>query len=343
MRRVSVADGSLIRVGSLEALESSGWGVEDSVNYGIGHFKDPSAIYYLSPGTATNHADPTREAAIRYSHDEKGVYEIWTIKDIKAGEEMLCHYQLDYGPCKWFDEMHNAAGRHPLSQLGPMIDAMVNKDAAPITAEKPWGKPPDVASFNEKYPTEFRMSEIPGAGKGWFAKVDIPKGVRMRRVSVDDGSLIRVGSLEALKATGWDLADSVNYGIGHLKDPSAIYYLNPGTATNHADPTREAAIKYSHDEKGVYEIWTIKDIKAGEEMLCDYPTDYGPCKWFDDMHNAAGRYPLNQLGSVIDAMVSKDAAPIVEASLKKDSGYPEPKKPSTWAEEHALHIQYALA
>merc|ERR1719277_1598029 len=68
MRRVSVADGSLIRVGSLDELHATGWGSEDSVNYGIGHKKDLSAIYFLNPGTACNHADPSREASILYTH-----------------------------------------------------------------------------------------------------------------------------------------------------------------------------------------------------------------------------------------------------------------------------------
>ena len=31
---------------------------------------------------------------------------------------------------------------------------------------------------------------------------------------------------------------------------------------NHADKTREASIKYVHDERDVLELWTIKDIKV---------------------------------------------------------------------------------
>ena len=31
---------------------------------------------------------------------------------------------------------------------------------------------------------------------------------------------------------------------------------------NHADKTREPSVKYVHDEKDVYELWTIKDIKV---------------------------------------------------------------------------------
>ena len=36
---------------------------------------------------------------------------------------------------------------------------------------------------------------------------------------------------------------------------------------NHADRTREASIKYVHDEEDVMELWTTRDVKAGEEMF----------------------------------------------------------------------------
>jgi len=191
--------------------------------------------------------------------------------------------------------------------------------------EKPWGKPVDGSSFNEEYPTEFRPSAVPDAGNGWWAKVDIPKDTRMRRVSVEDGTLVRVGSLEELHATGWGSEDSVNYGIGHKKDSSAIYFLNPGTACNHADPTREVSIIYKHDEKDVFELWTVKDVKAGEEMFISYSQAFGACKWFDEYHNAAGRTPLSQLGDIIDDMVMgvkepPKGATVMKVSVKKPKG-----------------------
>merc|ERR1712194_566093 len=55
---------------------------------------------------------------------------------------------------------------------------------------KPWGKAVDKASFNQDFATEFRPSAIPGAGNGWWAMVDIPKGTVLRRVSVEDGSMM---------------------------------------------------------------------------------------------------------------------------------------------------------
>ena len=44
---------------------------------------------------------------------------------------------------------------------------------------------------------------------------------------------------------------------------------------NHADRTREASIKYVHDEEDVMELWTTRDVKAGDEMFnaCIAATD----------------------------------------------------------------------
>jgi hypothetical protein len=192
--------------------------------------------------------------------------------------------------------------------------------------DKPWGKPAEGSTFNEEYPTEFKASGVPDGGNGWWAKVDIPKGTRMRRVSVEEGSLKKVSSLEDLKNSGWGAEDSVNYGIGHKKDPESIYFLNPGTACNHADPTRQVSIIYKHDEPDVFELWTVKDIKAGEEMFISYSQAFGACKWFDEYHNAAGRTPLSQLGDIIDAEVMKlKKAPAgaveMKVSLKKSKGF----------------------
>jgi len=193
-------------------------------------------------------------------------------------------------------------------------------------SDKPWGKPAEGPTFNEKYPTEFRLSGIPDGGNGWWAKEDTPKGTRLRRVTVEDGSLIRIGSVEELTKAGWEINDSVNYGIGHKKDSSAIYFLNPGTACNHADPTREVSIIYKHDEQDVFELYTVKDIKAGEEMFIHYSNTFGPCKWFDELHNSRGNNPLSQLGTIIDHMVlnikpAAKGAIEMKVSLKKPKGF----------------------
>ena len=120
-------------------------------------------------------------------------------------------------------------------------------------------------SFNQEFPTEFRPSQIPDCGNGWWALVDIPKGTRLRRVAVDNGTLFQFTSEKQLNEAGWDITEAVNYGIAHKTDPG-IFFLNPGTACNHADPSREVSVVYHMGAKGVMEIWTTKDVKAGEEM-----------------------------------------------------------------------------
>ena len=193
-------------------------------------------------------------------------------------------------------------------------------------AETPWGKPAEGPTFNEKYPTEFRPSAIPDAGNGWWAKVDIPKGTRLRRVSVKDGSLIKIADLDALKSSGWGVEDSVHYGIGHRKDTTVIYFLNPGTACNHADPTRETSIRYHHDEKDVYELYVVKDVKAGEEMFINYGESFVRVPWFEELHLPNKRTPLASLGPIIDLMVlgikdAPDGAVDMKVSLKKPRGF----------------------
>jgi len=300
MRRVTVADGTLVRFPNKESIVAAGWDIDDAVNYGIGHHKDPSSIFFLNPGTAMNHADKTREPSIKYNHDEEGVLELWTVKDVKAGEEMFNDYSVDFGPCAWYDELQKSRGNVPLSQLSQHIESLYSS-AVPKT----WGKPAEGPTFNSEFPAEFRPSQIEGGGNGFWAKVDIPAGTRMRRVTVADGTLVRFPNKESIVAAGWDIDDAVNYGIGHHKDPSSIFFLNPGTAMNHADKTREPSIKYNHDEEGVLELWTVKDVKAGEEMFNDYSVDFGPCAWYDELQKSRGNVPLSQLSQHIEALYAK--------------------------------------
>jgi len=170
----------------------------------------------------------------------------------------------------------------------------------PKLVRKTWGHKAEGPTFTSKYEIENRKSQIQGAGNGLWAWEDIPAGIRLRRVSVEDGSLLRFGSEEELRATGWDIDDSVNYGIGHHKDPAGIYFLNPGTPMNHADTTRDASVLYIHDEEGAIELWSIKDIKAGEEMFNDYSVDFGRCEWYDMLQHERGNIPLAWLGEAIN-------------------------------------------
>ena len=145
----------------------------------------------------------------------------------------------------------------------------------------------------------FKNSSIEGAGKGWFAKTDIiPAGVRLRRVSVDDG----FADEDELRATGWDVDGAVHYGIGHKTDRSALYYLNPGTPCNHADPFRQVSAMYRMDKPGETDTWTVRDIKSGEEILIDYAEDYVECDWYDALCIQRNLTPLSKLGATINAM-----------------------------------------
>ena len=97
-------------------------------------------------------------------------------------------------------------------------------------------------TFNDQYPTEHRPSSIVGAGLGWWAVKDVPAGARLRRVSLDDGILMKFRNEEELRATGWDITDVCNYGIGHWKDPSCIYWLVLGISVNYVDKTCVALV-----------------------------------------------------------------------------------------------------
>ena len=80
------------------------------------------------------------------------------------------------------------------------------RSAAPrtfSTMPRTWGRPAEGPTFHPDFPTEFRPSPI--AGVGWWARVDIPRGTLLRRLSVLDGSLVRFKSREDLEAAGWDL------------------------------------------------------------------------------------------------------------------------------------------
>ena len=164
-------------------------------------------------------------------------------------------------------------GRQTVLQRGSSSAAHV---ASPQAIPKTWGLPAEGPTFNPDYATEFRPSQIEGAGNGWWAKVDIPKGVKLRRVAVADGTLVRFGSLAEMEDAGWDIDDAVNYGIGHHRDPSSIYFLNPGTAMNHADKTRTASVHYVHDEPDVLELyaWTavpFASLRDCPPRTCDLP------------------------------------------------------------------------
>jgi len=79
----------------------------------------------------------------------------------------------------------------------------------------PWNKPVKGRSFNPRYQTEFRKSQIKNAGFGWWAKTDIPNNVPLRRASLSNGSLFRFENEKELLLTKWGINEMANYGISH--------------------------------------------------------------------------------------------------------------------------------
>jgi hypothetical protein len=241
--------------------------------------------------------------------EKKDVLELWRAisghahkENAKVEDETFNKDHKDLVTGMWIEELQRSQshmrGDMPLSQLNDPINACHHEKAIPKT----WGQPATGPTFNSKYPMEFRKSQIEGAGNGAFAAVNIPKGTCLRRVAVADGTLVRFRSEQEIMLAGWDIDDAVNYGIGHFRDPSSIYFLNPGTAMNHADKTREPSVKYVHDEEGVLELWTVKDVKAGEEMFNQYHKDFAPCRWYDELQQSRGNVPLSQLNDHINAL-----------------------------------------
>jgi len=250
----------------------------------------------------------TFESALSHTQDKKEPMKT-TLgfvckEEAKAREDMFNQDRKDLVSCMWYDELQRSRGNVPLLQLNDQINILLDKKAIPKT----WGKPATGPTFNSKYPIEFRKSQIECAGNGAFALVDIPQGTRLRRVAVADGTLVRFCNEQELMMAGWDIDDTVNYGIGHFRDPSSIYFLNPGTAMNHADKTREPSVKYVHDEEGALELWTVKDIKAGQEMFNHYHKDFAPCMWYDELQRSRGNVPLSQLNDHINALYDKNLA-----------------------------------
>jgi hypothetical protein len=185
----------------------------------------------------------------------------------------------------------------------PAKESLQNETVVPMKPlAKPWKNPAQAShpSFNQEYPTEFRPSDV--SGGGWWALVDIPKGTRMRRVTIEDKTLHGFASLQELDAAGWSLSEAVHYGIWHKSDPDRIFFLDPGTPCNHSDPTRTPSIYYNMEMPGVIELWTARDIKAGEEMFNDYSQDFGAVHWYDEECRKLGATPLGDIGEEINKL-----------------------------------------
>lgn len=187
----------------------------------------------------------------------------------------------------------------------------------------PWGKEAKGPTFNHEYPTVFRKSQIPNGGKGWWALVDIPANTMLRTVSVKDGTLLRFANEEELRATGWALEEAGNYGIAHKSDRDCIFYLNPGTMMNHADPTRRASARYCMSAAGQMEILTTRAVRKGEEIFNDYEADFSACPWFDELMLSLGRASLCKLGSAINEFVTGPEA--ASGAVKEIHSFADPR------------------
>ena len=184
-----------------------------------------------------------------------------------------------------------------------------------VTVPIPWDRPVAGDTFNTNFNTEFRRSEIDGAGNGWFTLDDIPNGTMMRRVSIAEGSLLKFTTAEDFLATGWDLRRAADYGIGLHGIPDAIYFLNPGTTMNHADSTRDAAVKYVYNHVGdEIELWTVRDIQAGEEMLSVYQDDFAPVDWYDELQHTHGNTAIWEIPQLIESLYAE--VPIEETATR---------------------------
>ena len=157
--------------------------------------------------------------------------------------------------------------------------------------EKPWKKCAKGITF--LYNTEFRKSQIPDSGNGWWALEDIPANVCLRKVSIADKTLLRFINLDELKQTNWNLDEYVHYGICHRLEKNAIFFLNPSTAMNHSS---NPSVYYKMDKIGEIEIWTSKNIKNGEEIFSNYSSDFNMnCDWYDEHCLSFDKVPISQV------------------------------------------------
>ncbi len=119
---------------------------------------------------------------------------------------------------------------------------------------------------------EVKKSKIPGAGKGLFTKVFIPKGTRIVEYKG--------------KRTTWEIASSGRAFNGY------IYYINKDNVID-AKPYPEYLARYANDARGLGKIegmsnnskYVVEDdnkvyieafrnIEAGSEVLVSYGKEY---------------------------------------------------------------------
>lgn len=126
---------------------------------------------------------------------------------------------------------------------------------------------------------EVRESKIPGAGKGLFAKYDLPAGTY---VGFYDGTYLTEEEVEALDDLRSaylfllpECADEPVYtGIaGDLEHP--ISKVNYAPSEINGQPTHLQNVDFIEQCDEPYEkLFTTRFVHAGEELYTDYGSDY---------------------------------------------------------------------
>lgn len=126
--------------------------------------------------------------------------------------------------------------------------------------------------------TETRPSPVHGLGV--FAKTDLPKGTVWWRAAPSDILLIEQDQFATFKTSHHSpvsrafLEALYTYSYYSAEDDALILILDHARYTNHSFQPNSTVI----DEPGVIGSITLRDIKAGEELLEDY-SHFDPCPW----------------------------------------------------------------
>ncbi|HEY0040102.1 MAG TPA: SET domain-containing protein [Flavisolibacter sp.] len=156
-----------------------------------------------------------------------------------------------------------------------------------------------------------KTSTIPGAGKGLFTKVEIPKGTRIVEYKG--------------RRTVWNEVknDSTNY---------YIYTINRNNVID-AQKTMSALARYANDAKGLTRIKgivnncvyvnegkrafieTIRNIPAGAEIFVNYTKEYWDV--MKENMKADGRWPLKKKAETKKSSTKKATAKKTTGAKKK--------------------------
>lgn len=126
--------------------------------------------------------------------------------------------------------------------------------------------------------TEVRPSPVHGLGV--FAKADIPKGTVWWRAQPADILLIEQNQFDTLRASHHSpvskaLLEAIyTYSYYSAEDDALILILDHARYTNHSFQPTSTVI----EEPGVIGSITLREVKAGEELMEDY-SHFDHCPW----------------------------------------------------------------